>query len=160
MVVGGVPHRYPLRTNFSSDLSQERITDFTRGLFRRGMMLCPVGFNIARLYGNGDFQLFGQVGNVRSIGIGLGAAELMIEVSDMQFYAQFFTQFYQNVKQADRVGTAGYGYQKFLPGSYQVVSPDEVKNRGLRRCFVYFTTLPSKILRLKESSTCVPLISS
>jgi hypothetical protein len=70
--------------------------------------------------------LFGQPGYISGINPRFFAPQLVVEVGDMQFNAQYILQPLQYIQETDRVLTAGNRHQQRLPFFYQPVLLNEV----------------------------------
>ena len=69
-----------------------------------------------------------EFGDEALVGVGLFAAQLVIEVCDDEDDAEFGTQFDQNAQQRDGISSAGNGHSYAVAGFQQLAFADVVKH--------------------------------
>ena len=121
LIVGVVTHRKRGRAAGLGDLGQEAIAGLPRSLFERKAGLTRQRGHIGPADGAGQPPAVGQLRHERGIGVGLSAAQAVVEMRDVEPQPQLRRQPAEQVEQAQRVRPARHADDDRLTGGEQAI---------------------------------------
>jgi len=101
MIIGSMPHCYPVSSYRPCHFSQECISHLPGCFFQRSALLGLKGFYITPFYNSRDTELVGQVRNIPGISLRISTSQLVVKVSHVQLYVQLPLEFNQGMEQTD-----------------------------------------------------------
>jgi hypothetical protein len=122
--------------DFRGSFGKEGIPHFTSGFFKGETMFKAITFDIALPDSAGQAECIGEPGNIRGITVRFSTAKTVIAMGNVKRDTEFFFQFREDFKQADRVRPARYGYNKAGLIRYTKIFPEKAENPllpGLQR---------------------------
>ena len=102
----------------------EDVFDGARGRFERKFVLAGVSRRVTGAAVEFQVESGGEGAHELLVGIGIGAADLVIEVDDGEDNAEFGARFQQQAQQRDRIGAAGNRHANAISGPHQAVMAD------------------------------------
>ena len=107
-----------------SQAIEEGVAQHTRGRFQRELVLARVSGRVTGAAVEFQVEAAGKLAHELLIGIGIGAADFVIEVNNGEDNSEFGARFQQQAQQRDRIGAAGNRHADAISGPDQAVMAD------------------------------------
>ena len=125
LIVGVVRHGNRLAVLGERHFEQEAVTHLPRRFFEREFVMAGKRRDVARFDRVGQVPVLRDVAHEVRIGLRFVAAQLMIEMSDVQPQIKFRSERAQRVQQAQRIGSARHADDNRRAAREQIVFGDE-----------------------------------
>ena len=107
-----------------SQAIEEGVAQGARRRFERELVLAGVSGRVTGAAVEFQVEVAGKVAHEPLVGIGIGAADFVVEVDDGKDNSEFGARFQQQAQQRDRIGAAGNRHADAISGPDQAVMAD------------------------------------